>query len=156
MPTEPHSKLRSFVERCDHATGKPYLRQLDGLVEQFEVERVALRIACRDLQDWHADYRDNRAKDYEPPDDGDVEQLMADLRRKAVWSQEELDRDRTQARERAERFGWTASNPASERDDCTNCDGKGHNTGWPHTTCPVCEGSGVQNQDSKREDSNLG
>lgn len=31
-----HSKLRSFVERCDHATGKPYLRDLDGLIEQYQ------------------------------------------------------------------------------------------------------------------------
>ena len=26
---------------------------------------------------------------------------------------------------------------------CTNCDGLGHNTAWPHTTCPVCNGSRV-------------
>ena len=28
-------------------------------------------------------------------------------------------------------------------EDCTNCDGLGHNTAWPHTTCPVCHGRGV-------------
>lgn len=27
--------------------------------------------------------------------------------------------------------------------ECGNCDGKGRNTGWPHTTCPTCGGSGV-------------
>jgi hypothetical protein len=25
---------------------------------------------------------------------------------------------------------------------CTDCDGAGYYTGWPHTTCPVCKGSG--------------
>ena len=34
--------------------------------------------------------------------------------------------------------------PASSPDDCPNCDGKGHNTGWPHTTCPVCDGTGKE------------
>lgn len=31
--------------------------------------------------------------------------------------------------------------PAHECDNCDG-DGNGRNTGWPHTTCPVCEGYG--------------
>ena len=29
-------------------------------------------------------------------------------------------------------------------DQCDQCDGKGHYTTWPHTTCPACKGSGRQ------------
>jgi len=28
-------------------------------------------------------------------------------------------------------------------DDCSNCDGRGLYVGWPHTTCPDCQGTGV-------------
>lgn len=31
--------------------------------------------------------------------------------------------------------------PTTKPGSCTNCDGLGHLTGWPHTTCSVCEGS---------------
>jgi rubrerythrin len=44
----------------------------------------------------------------------------------------------------AARIALAAKEPA---DDCSNCDGKGHNTAWPHTTCPVCEGSGEEPAD---------
>jgi DnaJ-class molecular chaperone len=27
-------------------------------------------------------------------------------------------------------------------DPCTDCDGKGFYTAWPHTTCPTCKGAG--------------
>lgn len=25
---------------------------------------------------------------------------------------------------------------------CSNCDGIGRYVGWPHTKCPICDGSG--------------
>jgi hypothetical protein len=37
---------------------------------------------------------------------------------------------------------WLASGGAG--DTCTNCDGVGRYVGWPHTTCPVCEGTGIE------------
>jgi hypothetical protein len=27
-------------------------------------------------------------------------------------------------------------------EDCTECDGRGHYTVWPHVTCPTCKGTG--------------
>lgn len=50
MADSQHFKLRSFVERCDHATGKPYLRELDGLIEQLEAaQREFVRIDGKTL-----------------------------------------------------------------------------------------------------------
>jgi DnaJ-class molecular chaperone len=28
-------------------------------------------------------------------------------------------------------------------EDCSNCDGRGFYSGWPHTTCPECKGSSI-------------
>ena len=46
-----------------------------GLKLAYELA-AALRLVCGDLQDVHARFTDNRAADYEPPDDFDVERLM--------------------------------------------------------------------------------
>src|SRR5215467_12142405 len=39
-----------------------------------------------------------------------------------------------------ERSGAAPS--SGERDECSECDGNGAYTTWPHTTCPTCGGSG--------------
>jgi DnaJ-class molecular chaperone len=31
-------------------------------------------------------------------------------------------------------------------DPCSDCDGKGFYSGWPHTSCPTCQGTGRQTQ----------
>lgn len=34
---------------------------------------------------------------------------------------------------------------------CTDCDGRGHYTIWPHVTCPVCAGSGMAPDEKEEE-----
>lgn len=50
-----------------------------------------------------------------------------------------------------EPFDQSDSSPAISPEPCGECDGKGVNTSWPHTTCPVCGGSGVQSPATKPE-----
>lgn len=83
--------LSRFID--DACAGRPMGYRRDELQEavrrleeQFEVEREAFRLACRDLQDAHAGFTDIRKHDYEPPDDDDVETLMGWLRGRAKFN----------------------------------------------------------------------